>query len=152
MNEYWINYVGPSMSPLLQTNDQVLIEPIEATQLQCGDIILFLDQSSRELTLHRLIELPLQTKGDFSLGSEYVATDSILGRAIGFERLDYFRKFPIHNSKFNKLYLFLSKKRMEGRASRRMALVMLFILTKVFELCSDKTKLNHNKEQFLTDL
>ncbi len=152
MKKFWINYLGQSMSPLLQDDDQILIESINPDQLNYGDVVLFLDQQSRELTLHRLIEFPLQTKGDFSLAYEANANEALLGRAIGFERKDYFRKFPASHSRFTKVFLLLSKLRMQGRTSRRIALGMLFILTKIFQFYSDKTKLNYNKEQFLADL
>lgn len=151
MKNYWITLKGQSMSPLLHDLDQVLITPIILENLKCGDIVLFIDQSSKELTLHRLINFPFCTKGDFSLCFENNPSESFLGKAIGFRRDNIYRVFPSHGSLMNRCYMFFSIYRMKGFFLRKWAYVFLVILTMVFEFCSEKTKLDHNKEQMLID-
>ncbi|RPJ74720.1 MAG: hypothetical protein EHM20_10145 [Alphaproteobacteria bacterium] len=151
MNKYWIKFNGQSMSPLLRDNDEILIEPVGDEALKIGDVILFLDQSSKELTLHRLMALPLTTKGDFSLSSEVNPLNSHLGKALGFKRQGIYRALPGAESLFGKLFLYFSKQRAKGFFKRKMALVALVILTKTFEVCSEKTNSNHNEVPHLND-
>jgi hypothetical protein len=152
MNKFWIELNGKSMSPLLRHQDTVLIEPASIESLKYGDIILYFDQSCKELTLHRLIGFPMKTKGDLSLIAEFPLFDSSFGKAIGFKREKFYRKLPLQNSIFTTLYLIFSKLRMKGFFQRKVARVFLLILTITFELCSEKTKLDHRQEQLLTDL
>lgn len=136
MKKFWTTLNGHSMSPLLRDLDKVLIEPVAPSALKCGDIVLFLDLDSRELTLHRLISSSFDTKGDYSLYLEANSQDAFIGKAIGFSRDDFYRELPAHGSFFNKCFIFLSKLRMRGLFLRRISRLLQIILTKVFEFCT----------------
>ena len=151
MKKFWINHKGLSMSPLLLEGDIILIEQKVPGDFSRGEIILFMDQTSKELTLHRLIEKPFRTKGDLSLCAETNSIDSYFGKAIGYKRGNFYKQLPDNNSFFCRFYLNFSKLRMNGFIMRKLGRVGLIILTKVFESCSEKTMLNHNEEQKLTD-
>ncbi len=154
MTKYWIKLNGHSMYPLLRDSDEVLIEPIANEQLKHGDVILFLDQSTKELTLHRLIEFSMTTmttKGDFSLNTEENLAEGQLGKAIGFKRGGFYRVLPAADSILGRLFLYFSLQRGKGFFKRKMARILLIVLTKVFEVCSDKTRLNHNEVPHLND-
>lgn len=152
MMKFWVKYNGLSMSPLLKDQDVVLISALNKEDMKCGDILLFLDQTTKELTLHRLIDFPFQTKGDISLYAEMNPLDSCLGKAIGFKRGLFYRNLPSQNSIYNESYLCFSKLRMKGAIYRKLAHLFLLILTKLFEFCNEKTTLDHNEELLLTDL
>lgn len=152
MKRFWINLKGKSMSPLLRENDQILIESTEIENLKCGEVILYFDPLSNELTLHRLIEIPLKTKGDLNLASENISRDSYFGRAIGFKRDLYYRTLPSRESVLNNLFLFCSKLRTKGFIQRKIAHLLLIIIARVFLSCSEKTRLSHSEELALTDL
>lgn len=152
MKNFWIPYNGKSMSPLLKDRDQILIESVTLSELKQGDIILFLDKESHELTLHRIIELPFQTKGDFSLLLDSDSREGFLGRALGYERKYFYRKFPEHHSLFQKYFVLFSKGRMKGFFTRKLSLIQLMLLTSVFELLCEKTRSDRNREQLINDL
>jgi hypothetical protein len=152
MKKFWINHKGISMSPLLKEGDTILIDPKVPGDFQCGDIILFMDHSSKELTLHRLIAKPMKTKGDLSLYAEMNSEENCFGKAIGFKRGNIYNALSPNDSIFCKLFLYFSKLRMKGLFFRKFGRLCLIILTKVFEFCSEKTTLNHSEEQILTDL
>lgn len=149
MNKFWIDLKGKSMSPLLLENDRILIEPIAVEALSVGDILLFIDQHSKEITLHRLIEHPNKTKGDLSLLVEVFDPNTFLGKAVGFMRRDIYHSLPIDGSYFNLIFLKMSKLRMKGFFIRKMAYVMLLIFARFFLFYNGKTKLSHNEEQTL---
>ena len=152
MNKFLIKLNGLSMTPLLCDQDEIQIESLNISDLKYGDIVLFLDQSSKKLTIHRLIDFPLKTKGDFSLLAEENSIDSCLGKATGIRRGNVYWDLPCSNSLFNTLFLFLSEMRMKGYFLRKLALALMIILTKVFVFCSDKTISNHNEVPTLNDL
>lgn len=152
LNKFWITLNGLSMSPLLKDQDEIHIAPVKSEELKIGDVLLFFDQHDRALTLHRLIELPMKTKGDFSLYAEENSVDSCLGKAIGFSRDQFYRELPGNNSLFTSWYLFMSKLRMKGGYRSKVAHLLLLISAKVFELCSAKTMSDHSEEQRVADL
>lgn len=152
MKKFWINHKGLSMSPLLKDGDKILIDQNAIEDLKCGDIILFLDQSSKELTLHRLIDFPLKTKGDLNLCAEMNPLESCLGKAVGYRRNELYKTLPIADSTMSKCYLYLSKLRLKGFFLRKSSRYLLFVVTFIFEFYSEKTKLDHNEEHLLNDL
>lgn len=152
MKKYWIPLSGHSMGPFLKNADNILIEQVLIESLDRGDIILFLDQQSKELTLHRLVQFPLKTKGDFSLSFEDNPQGNFIGKAIGYNRDGHYRQLPGSGFRFNKIVLYFSKKRTKGYFVRKYAFTCLFILAKVFEFCSGKARICHNEEQSLSDL
>lgn len=78
-----------SMAPLLQTGDQVQLEPVTWKQLQPGDIITVV--TAQDLLTHRLWKLhpgnQLQTRGDRVLAYDPLwQADQLLGRVISRQR------------------------------------------------------------------
>lgn len=140
------------MSPLILANDEILIQEIQKADLFVGNIVLFLDQGSKELTLHRLINKPFTTKGDYSLLSETNPEENILGLAIGYRRGNFYRELPLQNSLFSKFYLMFSRMRVKEHWGNKLAKLILIFLTKYFEFYNGKTKLDHSEMQKLSDL
>lgn len=140
--KFWITLNGQSMSPLLQQQDEILIEPISLEKIKLGDIILFQDKESSELTIHRLIAFPFTTKGDFSLMSEENCSDCYLGRAVGFKRKDRFRELSYNQ----KAFLTCSILRMSNFIMRKVGLFGLIYLTTFFEFYNAISKSDHTKE------
>lgn len=152
MNRFWSSLKGHSMSPSLLDQDEVLIEEVSYANLQLGDVVLFLDQESREVTLHRLIEFPFTTKGDLSLLSEKNPKEALIGKCLGFFRKGFYQKLPASDSLTGWLLITLSRSRLRGALTRKLAMVGLIVLSKVREVCSDKTRLDHKEELNLSDL
>lgn len=136
---------------MLRENDQILIESNDIENLKCGEIILYFDPLSNELTLHRLMEFPLKTKGDLNFASENISRDSYFGRAIGYKRDLYYRALPSSESLFNRLFLFCSTLRAKGFFQQKIAHLLLIIVARVFLSYSEKTRLSHSEELELTD-
>ena len=139
--KFWIRLNGQSMSPLLLDQDEILIEPTTFEKIKCGDIVLFKDAASTELTVHRLVAFPFYTKGDYSLIGETNHVGCFLGLAIGYKRGDQFRKISEHSN----LFLFFSKLRMKNYVVRKVGLMGLIVLATFFEFYSAKTKSDHTK-------
>lgn len=152
MNHFWIKLNGESMGPLLLDADEVVIEEVPFSSAKRGDVVLFLDQKSRELTLHRLIDFPFITKGDFSWCAEENPKEAFIGKAIGFSRHGAYRKLPASGSIMGLFTLTLSRHRMRGFVGRKMALIGLIFLSKIYAICSDKTRVDHSEELNLGDL
>jgi len=133
--KFWINLSGNSMFPVLRDQDQVLIDPVPYEKLFLGDVILIRDFYSSELVIHRLIEFPMKTKGDFSLVCETNPPDAYLGRACGYLRSDIIKDLPNYHG----LYLFFSKMRMSNYFTRKIALLGLLLTTVFWKFYSAKT-------------
>lgn len=136
--KFWIRFNGYSMSPLLHDYDELLIEPLDLNQVSCGEIVLFKDFNSQELTVHRLMELPFKTKGDFSLQYEENPSYTYIGRVIAFRRSDVYFQLS-QNRLLQKMFLFFSKMRTQNKLIRKIGLAGLFILVKTFSVYSAKT-------------
>ena len=93
------------MSPTILSGDEVLIKSCSIDDVRIGEVTLFIDQNSKELTLHRLIELPLQTKGDNSYFFENNLIESFLGKAILIKKNNQFYEIPTSQK-----IVYLSKK------------------------------------------
>jgi signal peptidase I len=141
LDSFWIKLNGQSMSPLLQDQDLICINPIRYDELKLGDIVLFKDQQSNELTIHRFVNYPFTTKGDFSCVGETNLPNCLLGCAVAYRRTDIVRNLTA----FNSLYCFFSKLRMSNYVIRKIGLIGLIILTNVLELYNAKTKSDHTK-------
>lgn len=139
-NFFWTTLNGHSMYPSLHDQDEILIQSIKMHELVLGDIVLFIDKDSRELTLHRLVDFPLKTKGDFSHICENNSEDFILGKGICYKR--GLSTFAITN---NKWVLVFSRMRLKNRIFRYVGLMGLFLISYFSRLYSAKTKLDHNK-------
>lgn len=133
---FLIKLNGKSMAPLLHEQDEVIIKPISIDQIKCGDIVLFKDESSGELIVHRLIEFPFKTKGDYSITFEKNKVDSFLGLAVGVVRGDHTIAIPVKQKHF----LFFSKLRLGNYFTRKVGLIGLIISATFFEFYNAKTK------------
>ena len=146
-NYFWINLNGHSMYPTLLDQDEILIKSIKISELQLGDIVLFIDKDSRELTLHRLIGFPLITKGDFSHFLETNTEDLFLGKAVSCKR--GLQMIGLTN---NKWLLIFSKLRLKNRVLRYTGLIGLHLISMFSQFYNAKTKLDHNKRPQKDDL
>lgn len=126
--QYWIDHVGLSMSPIIREGDQVLICPCTQDNVDEGDIILFGSKNNSELTLHRLLEKnPLLTKGDFSLAADEKTEIIILGKVKSVKRNN--RVYFLKNGRITtKILIALSKLRMGNFLTRKIARVFQHIL------------------------
>jgi hypothetical protein len=93
------------MSPCISNGEEVLIKSCALSEVSLGEVVLFIDKNSHELTLHRLIEKPFRTKGDNSYFYEENTPDSFLGKAVLIKKNDWLILIPNH-----KWIVFLSKK------------------------------------------
>lgn len=143
MKTFWINHIGQSMSPLIRSGDQILIEPIDVRNCAIGDIVLFYDVEGKELILHRLLNNQFITKGDFSLISEEMKKETFVGRALAYKRNGVYKTFPQARSLYSVLYLFFSKGRMRGSFIRKISLIGLKGLTIFFEKMNEKSMKDH---------
>lgn len=141
IEKFWIKLNGQSMYPLLHDQDEILIAQVERDELELGDIVLFKDQGSKELTVHRFIEKPFITKGDYSLASESNPQETLLGVAVAYKRSDVVRNL----SGFKKIFVFFSKLRMSNYLMRKIGLLGLFILTILLGFYNAISKLDHTK-------
>ena len=148
MNDFWIRLNGSSMFPLLQDQNEILITATKYENLKLGDVILFIDGNSHELTVHRLAKLPMITKGDNSRYMESNSKESYLGKAIYFK--DKNGVYPICSSKYLlKISLMRSS---ENMIIRRMSFFCLLVISIFLKLYNAKTKLSHSKTRLVNDL
>ncbi len=82
------------MSPSICDGDEVLVQSCSMIEVEKGEVVLFLDQGSKELTFHRLIDFPFVTKGDNTFFHEENSPDSFLGKLVVIKRDNCFYKLP----------------------------------------------------------
>jgi len=82
---------GRSMYPSIREGEIITVEPVEASDVKLGDIVLY--RSERGLIAHRVIEIAsrdarvFRVRGDASLSCDQpVAAHQILGRVVGVKR------------------------------------------------------------------
>ena len=90
----WLKVVSPSMTPLIQINDKVLVESIKCDEISLGDIIVFKGNDSPFIT-HRVIarrkvndEFHFFEKGDRSVTGTWIHEKSIIARVIAIKKRD----------------------------------------------------------------
>lgn len=84
---------GASMRPLLRDGDTLLVVPVNARQVQVGDVLLFISDQGQAL-VHRVIrvhnengELAFSIRGDRALASDgRITQEQVLGRVSQIER------------------------------------------------------------------
>lgn len=87
---------GSSMTPFIRDGDLLTISPVDAADLQVGDVVLYRTRRDR-IVAHRIVgrrmeggDLVLETRGDARLDSDSpVPADGILGRAVRLQRGDH---------------------------------------------------------------
>jgi signal peptidase I len=87
----YINYVGPSMNPLLRDGDGLHIVPYRNRAIRPGDVIVFIPPEGEMKIVHRVVSHDargIRTRGDNATKADpWVLTpDSILGRVIFIQR------------------------------------------------------------------
>jgi signal peptidase I len=102
-----IFYLGPSMNPLLQRGDTLLVAPYSSQEVQPGDVVVFQDPH-RGQVVHRVVAVTAEgliTKGDNNptVDDRLVAPQDILGRVTGLERQG--RTLPVPRKAPATLYL-----------------------------------------------
>ena len=81
MKQFETQLIGNSMSPTIKNGERLKCEFQDPSTFEVGDIVFFLDPSSNEYTIHRLISLsPPLTKGDRAYSSE--SPKEILGKVV----------------------------------------------------------------------
>ena len=105
----WLKVVSPSMTPLIQINDKVLVESIKCEAISIGDIIVFKGNDSPFIT-HRVIgkrkingELLFLEKGDRSVTGTWIHEKSIIARVIAIKKRDNNSIVLLANHKRNKI-------------------------------------------------
>jgi hypothetical protein len=134
-----LNYIGPSMWPTFKEGDIVLMST-EFTSLEIGDLVLFKDVETAEITLHRIVtESPIRTKGDFSLSLDFHSPIPF-ALVIGLKRAGVNYRWGRRGQTLKKIMASLSKKRLSSVLVRRLALVGIYFLTIFSFLICDKSK------------
>lgn len=80
---------GGSMRPFIRDGDFLVIEPVNASKLRKGDIVLYRKKSGQAV-VHRLIKISFRegkkyfaAEGDFeSTGGDFISRQNILGRVV----------------------------------------------------------------------
>lgn len=122
MKTFWIPFSGMSMHPFLKDKDELLVS--ETCEWKVGDLVLYRDKESRELTVHRIISSSLQTKGDYSLCLDQNSPEDFLGKVTAFKRNGVL--FSLENSRSQATMLaFFSRLRLKGWVLRKIGLMGL---------------------------
>ncbi len=151
MKSFWIKLDGDSMSPLIEHGDEIFIQNVVAGEVLAGDIVYFKDQATGELTLHRLIELPMVTKGDYSILSESNSSNVLIGKATKVKSGKLICVLPSANSIWMKAFLRLSllrKNKIVSKLSRAIMIAMSYI----FWRYNGKPTTGHSEKQLSCDL
>lgn len=126
MNSFWITFNGKSMHPFLRDEDELFVT--EASSWKTGDIVLYKDRASGELTVHRIISDNLQTKGDFSLCLDGNTPEDFLGKVMAVKRKGVVFKLQLSETQGSVL-AFFSRLRLKGWWLRKIGLTGLFFLS-----------------------
>jgi hypothetical protein len=121
-NEHKIKLTGNSMSPFIKDGD-TLTWYDKADSISIGDILIFHDQSTEEITCHRIVALdPIQTKGDNSYYLDAPLSTPPLGKVIALndEAPKWF--------KYNNLIAILSRLFMTNHFLRKPTKLFFYLL------------------------
>lgn len=126
MNSFWISFSGKSMHPFLRDHDELFVTP--ASRWKKGDIVLYKDKISGELTVHRIVTDNFQTKGDYSLCLDQNSPDEFLGKVSAFKRNGQY--FSLEKTeRVAALIAFFSLLRLKGPLLRKIGLAGLIFLS-----------------------
>ena len=82
-----INYIGPSMKPILKPGDRLQIIPYHGQKIRGGDVVVFIPPGGEVKIIHRVIYVGSQgikTRGDNCNQADpwALSSDHILGRVV----------------------------------------------------------------------
>ncbi len=82
-----VNYIGPSMNPILKSGDRLRIIPYNGKEVGQGDVIAFLPSGGDSKIIHRVVSVSskgIRTRGDNSSHVDpwILRPDQILGRVV----------------------------------------------------------------------
>lgn len=91
MEQKYINYIGPSMNPLLVNGDGLHIVPYNDRAIRPGDVVVFIPTGTEKKIVHRVVSVDAQgirTRGDNAntVDPWVLAPDNILGRVTYIQR------------------------------------------------------------------
>ncbi|MCP4912115.1 MAG: hypothetical protein GY909_03260 [Oligoflexia bacterium] len=125
-----IPFSGKSMSWFLVEGDKLLMNN-EVKDFFPGDLVIF--QFQGELSCHRIINIidgKYLCKGDFSISTELVQKENILGRVDGIRRNG--NRFYYQRGSFvSKLYVLISKLTSKIRPIRYIGIGLIYLLQKI---------------------
>ena len=86
-----LNYIGPSMNPILKSGDRLRIIPYDGKAVGRGDVIAFLASGGDSKIIHRVVSVSskgISTRGDNSSHVDpwILRPDQILGRVVAAQR------------------------------------------------------------------
>jgi len=86
-----VNYIGPSMNPILKSGDRLRIIPYNGKEVGRGDVIAFLPPGGDPKIIHRVVSVSakgIRTRGDNSSHVDpwILRPDQILGRVVAAQR------------------------------------------------------------------
>lgn len=151
MKSFWIKLQGDSMSPLIKNGDEVLIRNIAKNEVVPGDVVYFKNQDTKELTLHRLIELPMVTKGDYSILSESNSSNVLIGKATKVKSGKLICALPSANSLWMRAFLGLSLLR-KNKFVRKPSRAIMIAMSCIFWRYNGKPTTGHSEKQLSCDL
>ena len=86
-----LNYIGPSMNPLLKSGDRLQIVSCDLDKIRVGDVVVFISPDNGSKVVHRIISVNLdgiRTRGDnCNYQDDWVLRrEHILGRVVSAQR------------------------------------------------------------------
>jgi len=86
-----VNYIGPSMNPILKSGDRLSVTPYNGKEVGRGDVIAFLPSGGDSKIIHRVVSVGskgIRTRGDNSSHVDpwILRHDQILGRVVAAQR------------------------------------------------------------------
>lgn len=125
-----IPFSGKSMSWFLFEGDKLLLDDMKS-HYEVGDLIVF--RYEGELSCHRIIDIStdrIRCKGDFSINSEFVRREFIIGKVVGIKR-DGATFFYNKNSIISFLYKLFSFMTSHRKLIRYAGIVLIYTLQKI---------------------
>ena len=82
-----MNYIGPSMNPILKAGDILEIVSYEGQEVRPGDVIVFVAPGGDSKVIHRVVAIDsrgIRTRGDNSTDVDpwILKADQVLGRVV----------------------------------------------------------------------
>jgi signal peptidase I len=102
-----MNYIGPSMNPILRTGDGLRVIPYRNRKICVGDVVVFRPPNREHNVVHRVISVDSQgvrTSGDNSnrIDPWVLAPNDIIGRVVSAQREN--RNVTIHGGTQGRIF------------------------------------------------